>query len=188
MNIAGFKPKIKVVPSKVTTVRVQETKKLAPLPSKAKAGSAKRHQAQRARGSPAQSRGSPSTPRSGPATPNSDWQDSTRLKVKRKPSRSHSPAQQRLVSSDEDDSDNGKDSGIENPPAKKQKLGNSIDVNRRLRSRKAFSDSDDGVFTMIHAADLPSGQHKTKLGPDTAVGKVIVELQYPSASQRERYV
>jgi H3 lysine-79-specific histone-lysine N-methyltransferase len=92
------------------------------------------------------------------------------------------------VSSDEDDSDNGKDSGIENPPAKKQKLGNSIDVNRRLRSRKAFSDSDDGVFTMIHAADLPSGQHKTKLGSDTAVGKVIVELQYPSASQRERYV
>jgi hypothetical protein len=41
---------------------------------------------------------------------------------------------------------------------------------------------------MIHAADLPSGQHKTKLGSDTAVGKVIVELQYPSASQRERYV
>jgi H3 lysine-79-specific histone-lysine N-methyltransferase len=187
MNIAGFKPKIKVVPSKVTTVRVQETKKLAPLPSKAKAESAKRHQAQRARGSPAQSRGSPSTPRSGPATPNSDWQDSTRLKVKRKPSRSHSPAHQRLVSSDEDDSDNGKGSGSENLPAKKQKLDNSIDVNRRLRSRKAF-DSDDGVFTMIHAADLPFGQHKTKLGPDIGVGKVIVELQYPSASQRERYV
>lgn len=63
-------------------------------------------------------------------------------------------------------------------------LKRPVDLNRRLRSEKGFSEDDDGVYSMIHAADIAV----TGKGSRTVAEDIIVELKYPSAaSQRERY-
>ncbi len=41
---------------------------------------------------------------------------------------------------------------------------------------------------MIHAADISSVSKKPKLAITLSAENVTVELQYPSASQRERFV
>lgn len=64
------------------------------------------------------------------------------------------------------------------------------DSKRQIRSRKAFSEDDGGVFPMVHAADVASLSKPTKYRAafpnDPQV--IRIHLQYPSASQCEGYV
>ena len=63
------------------------------------------------------------------------------------------------------------------------------DATRQIRSRKAFSAENGGQFPMVHAADIASlkkpNEYKTAF-PEYPEA-VEVQLQYPSASQREKY-
>ena len=63
------------------------------------------------------------------------------------------------------------------------------DMRRQIRSRKAFSGDDGGVFPMVHAADVASlskpTKYKVAFPNDSQV--IRAHLQYPSASQSERY-
>ena len=64
------------------------------------------------------------------------------------------------------------------------------DLKRQIRCQKAFSEVDNTAFPMVHAAEIASVDRSTKFvaafGDST--GSAEIELQYPSASQRERYV
>ena len=63
------------------------------------------------------------------------------------------------------------------------------DPKRHIRSRKAFSEDDGGVFPMVHAADVASLNRPTKYKaafPNDPQA-IRVHLQYPSASQSEEY-
>lgn len=63
------------------------------------------------------------------------------------------------------------------------------DPKRQIRSRKAFSEENGGVFPMIHAADVASLSKPTKYKAafPNHPQAIEIQLQYPSASQRERY-
>ena len=64
------------------------------------------------------------------------------------------------------------------------------DSKRQIRSRKAFSEDDGGVFPMVHAAEVASLSKPTKYRaafPNDPQA-IHIHLQYPSASQYERYV
>ena len=62
------------------------------------------------------------------------------------------------------------------------------DVKRVIRSRKAFSEDDGGVFSMVHAGDVASLSRPTKYKAAFPNDPRVIEinLQYPSASQSER--
>lgn len=63
------------------------------------------------------------------------------------------------------------------------------DVKRHIRSRKAFSDEDGGKFSMIHASEIATLSKPTEYKPAFPKDPEATEvhLQYPSASQREKY-
>jgi [histone H3]-lysine79 N-trimethyltransferase len=173
------------IPKATPTIRVErvaDVQRPAPIPSRV--ASARSTQAQRSEASP--SRASSSTPRSSPATPTSDGHGSSRLKPgKRKALRQKSPTQQVF---DEDSEDDGTTEEFEEESYKRQKTRRTIDLKRRLRSKRAFSEADGGVFEIIHAADISSVSKKSKLATAVPADIITVELQYPSASQRERCV
>ena len=62
------------------------------------------------------------------------------------------------------------------------------DLNRQIRSKEAFADVNNGLFTMVHAADIASSSKPTKFKPAFPgfLDDNFVSLQYPSASQMER--
>ncbi|MCJ1480222.1 Nucleosomal histone H3-Lys79 methylase [Schaereria dolodes] len=99
-----------------------------------------------------------------------------------------SPVEQRIESSSEDSEDE-----VSVVMARKKTKPNSSvepDLKRQVRSKKAFSKDDDGVFTMVHAADIASLESSVKFIPlfDELPERAEVGFQYPSASQRERQV
>ncbi len=62
------------------------------------------------------------------------------------------------------------------------------DLKRQIRSRKAFEE-DGGVFPMVHAVVVASLSKATKYKaafPNDPQA-IEIQLQYPSASQREKY-
>ena len=63
------------------------------------------------------------------------------------------------------------------------------DTNRQIRSKKAFSEEDGGVFPMIHASTIASldGATKYKRAFPGYPDILDISLQYPSASQQEKY-
>ena len=63
------------------------------------------------------------------------------------------------------------------------------DPSRTIRSRKAFSDEDGGNFEMMHAASIANFGKAKEFKPAFPNYPEYKEvyLQYPSASQRERY-
>ncbi len=63
------------------------------------------------------------------------------------------------------------------------------DINRHIRSKKAFSDEDGGRFPMIHASSIASldGIAKYKRAFPDHPDILDIKLQYPSASQEEKY-
>lgn len=63
------------------------------------------------------------------------------------------------------------------------------DLNRQIRSAEAFSEKEGGTFSMVHAADIASSSKPAKFKaafPDDT-DAVEIYLQYPSASQKEKY-
>ncbi|TVY48601.1 Histone-lysine N-methyltransferase,H3 lysine-79 specific [Lachnellula occidentalis] len=178
--------RIKAAPKVVRTEQAPVAKKPEPLPSKV-AVSARREQ-QIARSNASSLRSSPAiSNRSSPATsPSEDHEPSSRhLQVpKRKPTRQHSPSELPKFNESEDDEEGS--TSFAQPVQKRQKQDNG-GGKRQLRSRKAFSENDGGKFKMIHAAEIVATLRKPKAVADTSIEDVIVELQYPSASQRERY-
>jgi H3 lysine-79-specific histone-lysine N-methyltransferase len=128
-----------------------------------------------------------SSGRSRTATPNLEAGDSRRLKPPKRTavSRKASPnIHERQTKFDEDTLSSGDDESV----SKRRRIEvatTSVDPNRRLRSRKAFSSEDGGKFTMIHAADTTAVPRKTSNASAT-IEEIIVKLRYPSASQRER--
>lgn len=106
-----------------------------------------------------------------------------------------SQSQQRLESDsggDDDDEDNNdvSDHGLD-PSRKKARRGSDVepDLNRNIRSRKAFSDEDGGEFPMIHGSNIASLSKPMKFKaafPDDQQA-IEIQLQYPSASQKESF-
>ncbi|TVY24940.1 Histone-lysine N-methyltransferase,H3 lysine-79 specific [Lachnellula hyalina] len=179
--------RIKAAPKVVRTEQAPVAKKPQPLPSKI-AFSARRQQ-QIARSNASSLRSSPAiSNRSSPLTsPSEDHELSSRhLQVpKRKPIRQSSPSDRPKFDESDDDEDDS--TSFEQPAQKRQKVQDKVGRKRQLRSWKAFSDGDGGKFKMIHAAEIVAPLRKPKAVADTSIEDVIVELQYPSASQRERY-
>lgn len=96
--------------------------------------------------------------------------------------------EQRLSSDDDDDAD---DTDTSFEVRKRARTGGSAepDPDRRLRSLKAFSEDAAREFDMVHAADITSVQKAGQFTPTFEGGENSedVLLQYPSASQKERY-
>jgi H3 lysine-79-specific histone-lysine N-methyltransferase len=63
--------------------------------------------------------------------------------------------------------------------------GRLVDVNRKLRHKKAFGD-DIRKPDIIHAADIASRAMKCPPILGARDGEVPIEVQYPSHSARER--
>ncbi|KAL6721574.1 Nucleosomal histone H3-Lys79 methylase [Lecanora helva] len=95
--------------------------------------------------------------------------------------------QQRLESDSDDDGD-AQDLEGDRKRARRHSDAEP-DVKRKIRSRKAFSNEDGGRFDMVHAADIASLDKSAEFKPafpsDPLATKIC--LQYPSASQPERY-
>lgn len=97
------------------------------------------------------------------------------------------PTPEQRLSSDDDASDS--DASFEVRKRARTSASAEPDPERRIRSVKAFSEEGSRPFKMVHAADI-SGQKAGKFKPAFgAEGKPKqILLQYPSASQQERYV
>jgi hypothetical protein len=93
----------------------------------------------------------------------------------------------RLSSDDDDVSDS--DTSFEMRKRARTSASAEPDPERRIRSVKAFSDEGSRPFKMVHAADITSGQKAGKFKPAFGAASKPKEilLQYPSASQKERY-
>lgn len=62
------------------------------------------------------------------------------------------------------------------------------DLGRQVRSRDAFSEEGEKSLSLVHAADITSVKKAGKFSSafDESTEPVEVELQYPSASKKER--
>jgi len=98
------------------------------------------------------------------------------------------PTPEQRLSSDDDASDS--DASFEVHKRARMSASAEPDPERRLRSVKAFSEEGSRPFKMMHASDITSVQKAGKFKPAFgAEGKPKqILLQYPSASQQERYV
>ena len=167
-------PRIKVAPPKFKVEKAPAAKKPQPLPSKTASTLAQRIQ-DLSRVDLSRSRSSRSTP------------DKLEPPRKRKAARQASPAQRRLESdSESDDNEAGSPASFQET-LKRQKSERPIDLNRKLRSKHAFSGEGNGIFDIIHAADIASSTRKSKSDSKAEDKIVTVKLKYPSSSQRERY-
>ena len=94
---------------------------------------------------------------------------------------------QRLESDSDDD---GTDHDLESM-RKRVRRGSDTepDFSRQIRSSRAFSGEDEGEFPFVHAADIASLSNATKYVPAFPNDEQVTQicLQYPSASQREKY-
>ena len=181
MNLFGGKTSIKRRPANVRVVSAPVVIKTpAPLP--------KNLVVERGAGS---ARSSPSG-RSRTATPNLE-SDSRGLKPpsnkRSKTARRASPNAWHQPKFDEDDGESSDEDDSLKKRRRTEGVSGSVDLKRRLRSRRAFStDEDGGKFTMIHAADTTAVPRKTsKISESATIEDITVKLRYPSASQRERY-
>lgn len=98
------------------------------------------------------------------------------------------PTPEQRLSSDDDASDS--DASFEVRKRAKTSVSAEPDPERRLRSVKAFSEEGSRPFKMVHAADITSGQKsgkfKAAFGAEGRTKPIF--LQYPSTSQKEKYV
>lgn len=99
----------------------------------------------------------------------------------------NSPVPQRLLSSSES-SDSDVSPGWSRRQAETVR-GTEPDLARQVRSQEAFAEAGED-FLMVHAAEIASLDKPSKFapafgGPSQSAG--ILLLQYPSASQQERY-
>ena len=99
------------------------------------------------------------------------------------------PTSQRLEF-DDDDNDVSEEDLDTSARKRARRISFEPDVDRKIRSRKAFSDENGGQFSMVHAAGIASLSQPAKYRPafPDYTDKVEIQLQYPSASQKEKYV
>ncbi|KAL8706870.1 MAG: hypothetical protein Q9201_000139 [Fulgogasparrea decipioides] len=128
---------------------------------------------------PALPKAKAAAPKAGRPTTNGSLQKSARR-------RKQSP-QTRLLS----DSDSGEPDTATEAPRKRVKVVKETwpSVKRQLLCSVAFSDGDCVKFSMVHAADIASLDKTSKYRRafPQELGNHVVELQYPSASQRETF-
>ena len=102
------------------------------------------------------------------------------------------------VSTPRFDSDNSdEDAEVESNKRRKVRADAIVDLNRHVRDVGSFSDDSNAIFPMVHAADVANLGTDEEPNPNYATfftvltgdedEAPIIELQYPSASQRERY-
>ena len=99
----------------------------------------------------------------------------------------NSPVPQRLQSSSEG-SDSDVSPGWSRPPAEVAR-STEPDLARHVRSQEAYTEGAED-FPMVHAADIASLDKPSKFAPafgGQCESRGILLLQYPSASQQERY-
>ncbi|KAJ5160012.1 uncharacterized protein N7482_007016 [Penicillium canariense] len=114
-----------------------------------------------------------------------DARPSKRLTTPSRPRKRPTP--EIRLSSDDDVSDS--DTSFEMRKRLRTSASAEPDPERRIRSVKAFSEEGGRPFKMVHAADITSGQKAGKFKPAFGAGGKPTEilLQYPSASQKERF-
>jgi [histone H3]-lysine79 N-trimethyltransferase len=103
-----------------------------------------------------------------------------------------------VVSTPRFDSDNSDDDAeVSSNKRRKGEADAFWDTGRNIRALRSFTSEDQGVFAMIHAAEVANLGTDEKPNPNyttffTALTgdedeAPVIELQYPSSSQRERY-
>ncbi|KAJ5107051.1 hypothetical protein N7456_003726 [Penicillium angulare] len=99
------------------------------------------------------------------------------------------PTPEQRLASDDDEGISDSDASFEVRKRARTSASEEPDLERRVRSVKAFSEEGTRPFKMVHAADITSGQKagkfKPAFGAQDKPAKIL--LQYPSASQKERY-
>jgi [histone H3]-lysine79 N-trimethyltransferase len=102
------------------------------------------------------------------------------------------------VSTPRFDSDNSdEDAEVESRKRRKVDVEAYADTSRRIRDSRSFSEDEQGSLSMIHAADIANLGADDNPNPNYATfftalkgdedEAPTIELQYPSASQKERY-
>lgn len=183
-NFGNPNSKIKIAAPQVRVVQVAAPKKPTPLPSRERLNAlpAATKKDKDGASTPAKPKPAASSVKQKPKArtpPRSP--DRLSAPVKRKAVRQASPAnpQYRLESS----SDEEEEDALSTPVVVSEKRWKG-DVERKLRAPP--KEGDDGVFKMLHAADLEWPGRKSQVAQQNEV--VGVDFQYPSASQRERCV
>ncbi|PTU25492.1 hypothetical protein P175DRAFT_0452360 [Aspergillus ochraceoroseus IBT 24754] len=99
------------------------------------------------------------------------------------------PTPEQRLSSDDDDDASDTDTSFE--VRKRARTGDSPepDLQRRVRSVKAFSEEGARSLPMVHAAEITSIQKAGKFKPafENKSQPADIFLQYPSAASKERY-
>lgn len=96
------------------------------------------------------------------------------------------PTPEQRLSSDDDASDS--DASFEVRKRARTSASAEPDPERRVRSVKAFSEEGTRPFKMVHATDITSTEKPRSFKPAFGAEKAKeILLQYPSASQKERY-
>lgn len=176
---------IQVAVRKEHVERIVEKKKPAPLPSKIELE--RQRERQRTREASATSaRPSPSTARSS-YSPAGDRNGHANGNGRKRKAVEREQRSRGLSSSPETEGEGNSTPAREN--AVKNKKARIVDKNRRLKSRVAFGSEggseDRQSFAMIHAADIASPARATNR--DGYREDMVIRLQYPSNSQKERY-
>lgn len=96
------------------------------------------------------------------------------------------PTPEQRLSSDDDSGDS--DASFEVRKRARTSASAEPDPERRVRSVKAFSEEGARPFKMVHATNLTSAQKAGAFKPAFGAEKASdILLQYPSASQKEKY-
>lgn len=161
---AKANPKIAIAPGEIRVEKATTLKKPKPLPSKTTSRATQLYR-KTAQPPPSKTRLSPVT---------SDRLDPNATR-KRKASRQKSPAQQKFDDSSSED-ESGSPAPSYNFPEKRQKSDSPVDLKRQLRADRLFSLQDSEI--LIHAADVANRNDNG----------ISIELQYPAATQREKYI
>ncbi|KAI1384726.1 histone H3-K79 methyltransferase [Hypoxylon trugodes] len=124
-----------------------------------------------------------SRPKSASPYPSSADEKRSSIRRKRKAVSSSTPRDSPAFGNDSESSDDGGD-----PFRKRLRRSEerSIDLNRKLRHKKAFGD-EVRDSRIIHAADIASVATKCPPIQGAEPEEVAIELQYPSRCKRERY-
>lgn len=170
---------LRAAPPKIRLEKAAALKKPEPLPSRERMKAPPILQTPSAKSSSGKAAANPK-PKAQPRARETSTPNKLAPPTKRKAERQMTPTQRIYYGNDDSGSEDDEDVGT---PAsdfsvKRQK---PQDVNRKLRSRQAFSDENGGKFDMVHASDLLK---ESQMNEET----VVVEFKYPSASQTERYV
>lgn len=131
-------------------------------------------------------------PRSGKVAPTS--RKGSRLQVpkttsKRIVKRKASTPPPQWSNDDNDSGSDGSEVSFDSARKRVRSSASSVEPSRILADTSNRLQDDGGIYELAHAADLVSGEHSLLFLP-AFVEEIAteIELQYPSASQRERYV